>query len=85
MSRRFCSISGGIGKLCFITSYNWVTITADRYQQPLINLSDAFEEKSPCTAQERRKVILLHDNGVSSPYSSDNKRCALSAVFLRSM
>jgi len=38
------------------------TITADRYQQQLINLSDALKEKSPFTGQGRCKVILLHDN-----------------------
>jgi len=38
------------------------TITADRYQQQLINLSDALKEKRPVTGQGRRKVILLHDN-----------------------
>jgi len=37
-------------------------ITADRYQQQLINLSDALEEKRPFTGQRRHKVILLHDN-----------------------
>jgi len=39
------------------------TITANRYQQHLINLSDALEEKRPFTCQGRREVILLHDNG----------------------
>jgi len=38
------------------------TITADGYQLQLTNFSDALEEKKPFTGQERRKVILLHDN-----------------------
>ncbi|KAL6258193.1 hypothetical protein P5V15_010122 [Pogonomyrmex californicus] len=38
------------------------TITADRYQQQLTNLSDALEEKRSFTDQGRHKVILLHDN-----------------------
>ncbi|KAL6260885.1 hypothetical protein P5V15_008412 [Pogonomyrmex californicus] len=45
--RRFCSVSGGIGKMC-CTSYELQpgeTITADRYQQQLTNLSDALKEE----------------------------------------
>jgi len=37
------------------------TITADRYQQQLTNLSDALEKRSS-TDQGRRNVILLHEN-----------------------
>jgi len=40
--------------------------TADRYQPQLTNLSDALEERRPLPGQERRKVILLHDN--AQPY-----------------
>jgi len=32
------------------------------YQQQLINLTDALEEKRPVIGQGHRKVILLHDN-----------------------
>jgi len=38
------------------------TITADRYEQQLTNLSDELEEKRPFIGQGRRKVILFHDN-----------------------
>jgi len=37
------------------------TITADRYQQQLTNVSDALEEKRPFIDQGRRKMILLFD------------------------
>jgi len=42
--------------------YNQETITADRYQHQLTNLSDAFEEQRSFTGQGRRKMILFHDN-----------------------
>jgi len=42
------------------------TITADRYQQQLTNLSNTVEEKGPFIGQGRRKVILFHDN--ARPY-----------------
>jgi len=68
MLRRFCSISSGIGKVCCIV-YELLqpgeTITADCYQQQLINLSNALEEKRPFTGEERRKVILFYDNARS--------------------
>lgn len=38
------------------------TVTADRYQQQLSRLSDELTQKRPSVANNRRKVILLHDN-----------------------
>jgi len=38
------------------------TMTADHYQQQLINLSDALEKRRLFTGQGQRKIILLHDN-----------------------
>jgi len=38
------------------------TITADRYQQQLTNLSDVLKKKRPFISQGCRKVILFHDN-----------------------
>jgi len=65
--KKFCSVSGGIKKVYFITNcYNRETITADRYQQQLTNVSDALEEKRPFTGQGHRKVIVLYDN--ARPY-----------------
>jgi len=62
--RRLYSIPGGIGKVYCITELLQLseTITADRYQQQLTNLSDALEENRLFTGQGRGKVILLHDN-----------------------
>jgi len=65
MPRRFCSIFGGIEKggivvLRVVTLGE--TMTADRYQQQLTNLSDALEEKRSFTGQGHRKVILILDN-----------------------
>ena len=37
-------------------------ITAERYQQQLVRVSDALEEKRPYTGDGKREVILLHDN-----------------------
>lgn len=39
----------------------------ERYQQQLISVSDALEEKRPYTSEGRRKVILLQDN--SQPHT----------------
>jgi len=61
-----------------------VTITADRYQQRLTNLSDALGEERPFTDQGRRKVILLHGN--IRPYvakATQDLIFALSWEFLR--
>jgi len=62
--RRFWSVSGGFGKICCITSCckPGETIMTDHYQQQLINLCDALEEKELLFGQEHRKVILLHYN-----------------------
>jgi len=38
------------------------TVTADRYQQQLCRLSDEFTQERLSVANNRRKVILLHDN-----------------------
>jgi len=57
-------VSDGIRKVYFITELlqPGATITADRYQQQLANLSDSLREKNLFIGQERRKVILLYDN-----------------------
>jgi len=66
MPKRFCSVSGEIGKVCCITScYNRVK-QSDRYQQQLTNLSDALEEKKRAfTDQGGHKMMLFHDNARS--------------------
>lgn len=38
------------------------TVTADRYKQQLCRLSDELMQKRLSVANNRRKVILLHDN-----------------------
>jgi len=38
------------------------TVTTDRYQQQLWRLSDELTQKGSYVANNRRKVILLHDN-----------------------
>jgi len=56
MPRRFCSSSGGIGNKSAVWYYELLqpgeTITADRCQQQLTNLSDALEGKRPFTAKD---------------------------------
>ena len=54
------------------------TVTADRYQQQLLNLSDAIEEKRPFSAQKTRKMILLHDN--ARPHAAVNTKQLVSAL-----
>jgi len=41
------------------------TVTADRYQQKLCRLSDELMQKRSFVANNRHKVILLHDNARS--------------------
>lgn len=41
------------------------TMTAELYQEQLIRVNDALEEKRPFAGSERRKVILLQDNAWS--------------------
>jgi len=37
-------------------------VTAKRYQQQLIDLNRALNQKRPIITQKKRKIILLHDN-----------------------
>ena len=46
------------------------TATAELYQQQLIRVNDALEEKRPFIGSGRRKVILLQDN--ARPYTAKN-------------
>ena len=39
------------------------TVTADLYSQQLKRMSQALERKRPPNGKEKRKVILLQDNG----------------------
>ena len=40
------------------------TVTADRYQQQLVNLNRTLSEKRPLESAESRQVILLHANAL---------------------
>ena len=41
------------------------TVTAERYQQQLLNLSEALRERRPENEERRYKARLLHDNAPS--------------------
>jgi len=62
MKVKFCCAFGGIGKASYyeLLKSNQ-TITAEYYQQQLIDLNRALNHKCPI-AQRKCKMILLHNN-----------------------
>ena len=56
------------GVICYQVLKPGKTVNTNRYQQQMIDLNRALQEKRPDYRKRQHKVIFLHDNAPSSDY-----------------